>query len=328
MISNLIIAILASLAVFCLFMFLLGRKHSEKKNIKSRMATISTINSSLQLGSAPLPQKKKSDWINKALNIFHNLGVKLQEIQKGTSFDLKMQQADWPILGSEFQLILLGAGAALAIVLFVFNPRPMSLFIGFFSGSLAVILAMRIRIQRRNKAFTEQLGDMLTMVANALRAGFSFMQALEHIAKEMDAPVSRELDKVLWELSLGTPLETALENMCKRVSSPDFELVVTAVLIQRQVGGNLAQILDNISSTINDRIRMRREIMTLTAQGRLSGIILGLLPLAVGLFLYFTSPNYLKPLFESDIGPLAIGFGLFLELIGFIVIKKIVDIEV
>ena len=239
-----------------------------------------------------------------------------------------MQQADWPILGSEFQLILLGAGAALAIVLFVFNPRPMSLFIGFFSGSLAVILAMRIRIQRRNKAFTEQLGDMLTTVANALRAGFSFMQALEHIAKEMDAPVSRELDKVLWELSLGTPLETALENMCKRVSSPDFELVVTAVLIQRQVGGNLAQILDNISSTINDRIRMRREIMTLTAQGRLSGIILGLLPLAVGLFLYFTSPNYLKPLFESDIGPLAIGFGLFLELIGFIVIKKIVDIEV
>lgn len=326
--SNLIISFLASLAVFSFFMFFLSRRHSDKKNIKNRMAIISTINTSLQFGSTPLPQKKHTTFGAKLVGLFHRLGAKLQEIQKGTAFDLKMQQADWPILGSEFQLIALGSGVIWALLLFACNPRPLSIVLGIVFGILIVILVMRIRIQRRTKAFTEQLGDMLTMVANALRSGFSFMQALEHISKEMDAPMSREIDKVLWELNLGAPMEKALENMCQRVSSPDFELVVTAVLIQRQVGGNLAQVLDNISSTINDRIRMRREIMTLTAQGRLSGMILGLLPIAVGLFLYFVTPGYLSPLLESDIGPIAIGFGLISELIGFIVIKKIVDIDI
>ena len=169
---------------------------------------------------------------------------------------------------------------------------------------------------------------MLTMVANALRAGFSFMQAFELIAREMDAPIGREVQKVVNEVNVGVTLETALENMQKRVESPDFELVVTAVLIQRQVGGNLAQILDTISGTIQERVRMRREVMALTAQGRMSGIVLALLPVALGVFLTTVSPDYMRPLFEETTGQIAIGVAVVMEIIGFLVIRKIVDIKV
>ncbi|MBQ1856031.1 MAG: type II secretion system F family protein, partial [Anaerovibrio sp.] len=152
-------------------------------------------------------------------------------------------------------------------------------------------------------------------------------QAMEHVAREMDAPASREVEKLMRETNLRVPLETALENMSSRVQSKDFDLVITAVLIQRQVGGNLSQILDSISNTINARLRMRREIKTLTSQGRLSGIILALLPIALAVFINTINPSYLKPLFEEEIGHIAIGIAIFLEIIGFIVIKRIVNID-
>ena len=172
-----------------------------------------------------------------------------------------------------------------------------------------------------------QLGDMLTMIANALRAGFSFMQALDHIAKEMDDPVKSEVRRVVTDVNVGMPLEDALNNMTDRVNSPDFNLVVAAVLIQRQVGGNLAQILDTISETINERVRMRREVGALTAQGKMSGVVLGGLPFALTGFLQLVSPGYLDPLFSDTIGQVALVGAGVLMIIGFVVLRKIVDIE-
>ena len=154
------------------------------------------------------------------------------------------------------------------------------------------------------------------------------MQAFELIAREMDAPIGREVQKVVNEVNVGATLETALENMQKRVESPDFELVVTAVLIQRQVGGNLAQILDTISETIQERIRMRREVMALTAQGRMSGMVLGALPIVLAGILMFVNPDYLKPLIEETVGQIAVLGAIILEIVGFVVIRKIVDIKV
>ena len=165
------------------------------------------------------------------------------------------------------------------------------------------------------------------MVANALRAGFSFMQAFELIAKEMDAPIGREVQKVVNEVNIGVDVETALDNMQKRVNSPDFELVVTAVVIQRQVGGNLAQILDTISDTINNRVRMRREIMTLTAQGRASGVVLALMPVGVGFIMSLVNPAYLRPLFEEPVGQACVAGAIVMEIIGFLVIRRIVNIK-
>ena len=166
------------------------------------------------------------------------------------------------------------------------------------------------------------------MVANAMRAGFSFLQAMELIAKEMEPPMSDEFKHVMRDINLGTSVERALDDMDQRVGSPDFSLVVTAVLIQQQVGGDLAHILDTISDTIQDRIRMRREIHTLTSQGRISGYVLGVLPFALGAFISVVNPGYIEPLFTERLGQIAIGIAVVMVLIGFIIIQRIVNIDV
>ncbi|WP_278961900.1 type II secretion system F family protein [Mitsuokella multacida] len=251
----------------------------------------------------------------------------LGRLQQGKRIELMMQQADWPIRGTEFEAILLLWGGLVGLVTFLVTLKGAMFFVGALVGILMGFALLGLRIRRRRKKFTNQLGDMLTMVANALRAGFSFMQAFELIAREMDAPMGREVQLVVNEVNLGNTLESALDNMQRRVASPDFELVVTAVLIQRQVGGDLASILDTISETIAERVRMRREVMTLTAQGRLSGIVLAILPFAMAGILTFIKPDYLKPLLEDELGRIIIGVAIVSELIGIFFFKKITDIR-
>lgn len=252
----------------------------------------------------------------------------LGRLQQGKRIELMMQQADWPIRGTEFEAILLLWGGFVGLVTFLVTLKGAMFFVGVLVGILMGFALLGLRIRRRRKKFTNQLGDMLTMVANALRAGFSFMQAFELISREMDAPMGREVQLVVNEVNLGNTLESALDNMQRRVASPDFELVVTAVLIQRQVGGDLASILDTISETIAERVRMRREVMTLTAQGRASGWVLAAIPVALFAILYMMSPSYLSPLIDTETGRMFMIGALVLEVIGFFVIQRIVDIKI
>lgn len=260
-------------------------------------------------------------------NCIEAIAKALGRLQHGRRIELLMQQADWPIRGTEFEAILLLWGGLVGLITFLVTLKGAMFFAGALAGILMGLALLGMRIRRRRKKFTNQLGDMLTMVANALRAGFSFMQAFELIAREMDAPMGREVQLVVNEVNLGNTLESALDNMQRRVASPDFELVVTAVLIQRQVGGDLAQILDTISDTIQERIRMRREVMTLTAQGRASGIVVACVPIGLGIFLYIVNPTYLQPLLETDVGHMFIAGAIVSECIGMLIIRKIVDIQ-
>lgn len=252
----------------------------------------------------------------------------LGRLQQGRRIEILMQQADWPIRGTEFEAILLLWGGLVGLITFLVTLKGAMFFAGALAGILMGLALLGLRIRRRRKKFTNQLGDMLTMVANALRAGFSFMQAFELISREMDAPMGREVQLVVNEVNLGNTLESALDNMQRRVASPDFELVVTAVLIQRQVGGDLASILDTISETIAERVRMRREVMTLTAQGRASGWVLVIIPFALSGVIYVISPGYLDPLLTTEIGHVFIAGAVLLELIGIVVIRRIVDIKI
>lgn len=251
----------------------------------------------------------------------------LGRLQQGKRIELMMQQADWPIRGTEFEAILLLWGGLVGLITFLVTLKGAMFFVGVLVGILMGFALLGLRIRRRRKKFTNQLGDMLTMVANALRAGFSFMQAFELISREMDAPMGREVQLVVNEVNLGNTLESALDNMQRRVASPDFELVVTAVLIQRQVGGDLASILDTISETIAERVRMRRETQTLTAQGRLSGWVLVVIPFVLGGFLSVVNPGYLQPLFDTELGRMCMIGAIVSELIGILVIRRIVDIK-
>ena len=319
-------ALLAILiAVFCfslLLMLLSLRSRSrEDKTLTARMnyfAGVSTEQTQQARGASPKEM---------LVHLVESISTGLGRLQKGQRIELLMQQADWPLHGTEFESILLLWGLLVGFVTFLVTLKGVMFFVGAIVAILLGFLLLALRIRRRRKKFTNQLGDMLTMVANALRAGFSFMQAFELISREMDAPMGKEVKLVVNEVNLGNTIESALNNMQQRVASPDFELVVTAVLIQRQVGGDLAQILDTISETIAERVRMRREVMALTAQGRASAMVVGLVPIALAGALSIFNPNYLKPLIETDMGHMFIIAAVVLELIGVLIIRRIVDIK-
>ena len=162
---------------------------------------------------------------------------------------------------------------------------------------------------------------------NCIKAGFSFQQSLESIAKEMQPPISIEFEKTLREMHYGISLEEALRHMEDRVKNKDFELLVTAVLISAQVGANLSDIMEIISETIQDRLKIKAEVRVLTTSGRFSGIIIGLLPVFMILILMVLNPSYFTSFVETMIGKVMLAVSVVLEVMGFLIIKKIVDIR-
>lgn len=196
------------------------------------------------------------------------------------------------------------------------------------SAWLLPTFILRARIKKRIKSLNEQLSDAIVLISNSLKAGYSFFQAIDIVAREMTGPMAEEFALLQKEVNLGLTTERALENLVERVKSDDLELVVIAVMIQRQVGGNLAEILDNISSTIRERVKIKGEVRTVTAQGRTSGYIISLLPVGLGLILFVINPGHISTLFTDPIGIAILVFSVMMELIGIYFISKIVKIEI
>jgi tight adherence protein B len=183
-------------------------------------------------------------------------------------------------------------------------------------------------IANRTQKFENQLPDSLTLIASSLRSGYSFLRAIQVVGQEMPDPISEEFRRAVAESNLGVPTEQALARMVERLPSYDLDLVVTAVNIQLQVGGNLAQILDTIASTIRERVRNQREIAALTAEGKLSGWVCAGMPPIMGAIMTALNPDYMKPLFSESFGLMMIGVALGLQLLGGLVIKKMLSIDV
>jgi len=188
---------------------------------------------------------------------------------------------------------------------------------------------IRFAQARRLKAFNNLLGDFLNLVVNGLRAGYSPTQAMEAVARELPAPLSTEVGRVVQEMQIGLAMEQALANMLRRVKSDDLDLIVTAMNVQREVGGNLAEILETISHTIRERVRIKGDISVLTAQGRISMYIIVFLPIAITIFLYLINREYISRLFTSGFcgWALVVCSGLSITA-GYFTIRKIVSIEV
>lgn len=260
--------------------------------------------------------------------IFAEKARRTGSTSRRSRLDLMMVRAGLPLLGSEFLAISAGGAFLVFIIIALATRNPVTGLLALLLFLAADFVFVQRRITKRLNNFQRQLADCLSLVANSLRAGFSFLQTMEIISREMEPPMSTEFERVMRDTSLGKSLDEALHDMDERVGNADFSLVVTAVLIQQQVGGNLATILDTIRSTITERIRIRREVNTLTAQGKMSGIVLACIPVALALFFYITSPEYLTPLLTTDIGKIAIIGTVFLVIVGFIIIRKIVDIKV
>jgi tight adherence protein B len=249
----------------------------------------------------------------------------------------RIAKADAKLRVSEYLalqvLAAIGVGAA---VYFLLGNNTIFTTLGAIFGLFIPRIYLSFAAKRRMRAFENQLSDTLNLWVNALRSGYSVLQAMEAIATELPPPVAVEFERVVQEVRLGLGVPQALNNMLRRVPSDDLDLVITAVNIQREVGGNLAEVLDTISFTIRERVRIKGEIRTLTAQGRLSGWIISLLPIVLAIVLMLINPTYMGQLF-ADMPPyifgipcgwIVVGVALFMMLIGFLIIQKIVDIEV
>lgn len=244
----------------------------------------------------------------------------------------QLAKADVPLKANEFVAIqFLAVMFGLIIGMLVFKSILIGAVAGFFGYFLPVIWVAILK-KKRISEFNEQILDTLVMMANGLKAGYSFLQAMEMVSRESPAPMSTELKRVLKENGLGINLEESLIAMNERLESEDWDLVTTVVLIQRQVGGNLAEILDKIGFTIRQRMKIKGDIQTKTAQAKVSGALVGVLPLGIGFMIYLINPNFIMRLFTFQRGAFrgwfVVVFGVIWEIIGMYIIMKIVDIEV
>ncbi len=236
-------------------------------------------------------------------------------------------KADIPLKGEEYICICLGLVTVLPLLIFILTRNVAAAVVILICGLFLPRVYMKHKKELRLRNINKQLGDALVVMANALRAGFGFQQAMDTVRKELPPPIATEFAWTLRETNLGFSHEEALLNLGKRVGSQDLDMIITAIIIQRQVGGNLAEILDNISNTIRDRAKIKQEIKVLTAQGRLSGLIVGLLPIILIAAMLMINPAYFNVMVTDIRGITVLATALGLEMIGILIIRRIINID-
>ncbi|KIH70623.1 type II secretion system F family protein [Salinicoccus roseus] len=213
-------------------------------------------------------------------------------------------------------------------VLYMISNNFLLAIMGGVLGYFIPMIMLEQKKKKRIRQFNESLPSMITSISGSLRAGFSLLQALQMVEEESYSPVKEEVQYVLKTLQYGTRLEDALLDWKRRMPSAELDMLVESIMIQRQVGGNLVYLLDKILETIRERTKIENQVRTLTAQGKLSGLIIGLLPIVVGVLLYIINPDYMSLLFTEPIGRILLAGALVSEVIGFIFIRKMTTIEV
>jgi tight adherence protein B len=266
-----------------------------------------------------------TDWLTKTV----------EKSSYGDRIAKELAQADLKLKPGEYVGAMVTA--ALGLGIFGYFLGSNSLFIAVIAGVVGVFLPkiyVNTQKSRRLIKFNDQLGDMLGLMVNGLRAGYSTLQAMESVSKDLHPPISSEFQRVVQEIQLGVTTEKALENLLRRIPSDDLDLVITAMNVQREVGGNLAEILETISHTIRERVKLKGEIRVLTAQMRISGIFLSLLPVGLSLALYMINRDYLMSMFAPEnnatfpCGYVAIGTAGLMIVGGYFIMQKIAKIDV
>ena len=270
-------------------------------------------------------------------DLAQRLDAVVSKSKSGSNIARDLARADVKLTVFEFVLAKLGcalAGAAAGAFIgrASFEAQVVSALVGFIVLSFIPNIYLAIRARQRVTSFNNQLGDTINLMANSLRSGYSFLQTLDLVAREAPEPVSSEFRRVVQEVGLGRSTEEGLAGLMRRLPSEDLDLLITAVNIQHEVGGNLAQVLDTIGHTIRERVRIKGEIRTLTAQGRISAYVVTGLPIFLGIFITVLNPDYMAPIFSFGMPPenwccLPVA-SLFMIGIGYYVIMRIIDIDV
>jgi tight adherence protein B len=328
-----LVGVLAAFAVLLIFMGL---------------ATRSDVSARLQRYAADAP-KQEQDAKER-----QTLGAKLQESAAMASLNKVVERRDWAedmardlaradLVLKPTEWLFVRAAFLFGIPMFMvlLSPlvgtlaNPLAWLVGALVGFFLPRIWLNRRKGKRLGAFNSRLADTITLLANSLRAGSSFLQSLEMVVRESEPPISTEFSRVIREVNLGLSLDQALTNLTRRVRSDDLDLMVTAIVIHSQVGGNLAEILDSIAFTIRERVRLKGEVRTLTAQGRMSGWVVGCMPIGLVILISVISPGFMMPMFQAPpelfglpVGILMLGLGLISMGAGFFIIRRVVDIEV
>ncbi len=319
------IAVLSFLTVFLSFLGIQQLKAKEREVVASRIDRLFSDRMRGVLAGV----KKNSNSTGGGGRRMLELAGRLFTARKITEkVDEQLVRADIPLRGEEFLGLLLLVSLGSGLFFIIITGSPVVGLLAAVLGGYLPYFGLRLARAKRLAKFNGQIGDALVIMANSLRSGFSFLQAMDMVRKEIPDPIAKEFGVALQEMNWGTPTEESLLNMAARVNSEDLELVVTAVLIQRQVGGNLAEVLDNIAATIRERIRIKGEIKTLTAQGRISGLVIGLLPIFLTAAVFMLNPDYIKLLFTSKAGLTMVILAVLSQLLGLAIIKKLTQIPV
>jgi tight adherence protein B len=240
----------------------------------------------------------------------------------------RLLRAGLKLRPAEFVAIQFGLAIVLGVLgLLRFGFGPAFLIMAVI-GYLVPYVFLRLRQRRRLRAFSAQLPDTLSLLSNGLKAGFALPQAIDSVARNGVPPMSEEFARVVREMNLGSTVESALENMVRRVGSDDLDLVVTAILVQTVTGGNLAKILESISYTIRERVRVQGEISALTAQARASGTIITILPFVLMAVLFLITPGYFKPMLEKPLGWIMLGLAGISISFGAWIVRRLSAVEV
>lgn len=263
-----------------------------------------------------------TDWVNK----------RVEKSSFGERISRELARADLKFKPGEYIALYVIAIIGGALIAFLLGGRLLlSAFIGGGIGALLPRMYVKNQQSKRLTHFSDQLPDMLNLMVNGLRAGFSTLQAMEAVSKELPPPICDEFKRVVQEMQLGIPMEKALANLLRRIPSQDLDFLVTAINVQREVGGNLAEIMDVISFTIRERVRIKGEIRALTAQATYSGKALALMPIGLLCILWFLNRSYVMEFFNKDnilCGGIALGGAGVLIAVGYFVMTRIANIEV
>ena len=243
------------------------------------------------------------------------------------NLQLLLERADLPLRTVEFAWLLIGCSFVLAVLAAIINGGALAILACFLVGGFVPYLVVWMKARRRVRAFEDQLPDLLITMAASLKAGHSFKQGIQSVVDEGQEPAAKELRRVLTDTQLGRPMEAALQETAERIGSKNFSFVITAVNIQRQVGGSLAGLFDMVADTVRDRQQFARKIRSLTAMGRAAAYVLVGLPFFIASSMTILNPTYMDPLFHSHTGHMLIMLGLTMMAFGSLVLKKIVSFK-
>jgi tight adherence protein B len=320
-----VVVALVGLAAFAMGWLLLGTAALVKAD-REMAARMAAIGRPVPQSTASAVDRPGTGWIPESVSSFGERFATSQGF--GEKLDAQLEAAGISLRSGEFVVATVGAGLLAAVLAAAMLQNVLLAAVIGVVGALVPTIVLRTALSRRADKMREQLPDVLTIMASSLRAGHSFLQALDTTAREISAPANVEFQRLVAEIRLGRPAEDALEALADRVGSPDFRWAVLAVNIQREVGGNLAEILDNVSDTLRERAQMRRQVRVLTAEGRLSAWVLAILPFAIALYMFAVNPKYISLLFTKQIGLFMLGVGGVLMFLGILWMRKIVDIDV